>query len=368
MSLLADLLSNIKYRGENRDVPPGLKRIVSDSTDKDAVRKKIVISALLAVLAIAGGVAAVYVSEIYLKPSVKVTASQPIRVGSGTGDSVPKIESTEKVAQQKQFPASIPVPPPASERTESQHPRIDREPKASGARQETELMRKQKSDIKVQQPVANVLQRESEVLPEIARIAEAKREEFKISKGDRDLYLYTARTHESRKEYQQAFHNYSKALEVDSGNYIILNNISSILLHMRNPEEAIKYSKNALAIRKDYVPSLVNLGISYIMTGKLAEGEGYLAKALSIEPLNSNAMLNIGLLFEKRGDYDKAYGYFFRLSEMGDIQGHLGIARVLEKQGNRANAARVYRDIISINGVAPDIKKLANERLLQLGQ
>ena len=204
--------------------------------------------------------------------------------------------------------------------------------------------------------------------PEITKQDEAKKEELQNSKGDRDFYLYTARTHESRKEYQQAFYNYTRALEIDNSNYIIMNNMSSVLLHLGNSEEAIKYSKYALGIRKDYVPSLINLGIAHIMTGKLPEGEGYLAKALSIEPLNSYAIFNIGLLFEKRGDNDKAYGYFFKLSEMGDIQGHLGIARVLEKQGRGPNAARVYRDIISISGIDPNIKRLANERLLQLGQ
>lgn len=365
MSLLADLLSKVKYHGENRDVPPGLKRIVSDSTGKDVIRKKIVIFSLFAVLAVAGGMVAVYFFELYLKPPLKVKSPQQARIDSATPPSAPANigqVSPETAAQQKQSPAT-------AHKTEDRDRETNDKPRVPGDRLKAEKLREHRPAIDVQQPAIMGRQQEAApASPEITRQVEVTKEELKNSKGDRDFYLYTARTHESRKEYQQAFHNYTRALEIDNSNYIIMNNMSGVLLHMGNTEEAIKYSKHALGIRRDYVPSLINLGIAHIMTGNAPEGEGYLSKALSIEPSNSHAIFNIGLLFEKRGDNDKAYGYFFKLSEMGDVQGLLGMARVLEKQGRGPNAARVYRDIISTNGIDPGIKRLANERLLQLGQ
>jgi tetratricopeptide (TPR) repeat protein len=180
------------------------------------------------------------------------------------------------------------------------------------------------------------------------------------------VYLYTARTYESKKDYHQALLNYKKAMEFDPGNYIIMNNISSVLIHLGSFEESIKYAKNVLTIKKDYAPSLINIGIAYIRLNNPSEGEACLSKALSIEPSNSFALLNLGLLYEKRGDNDRAYSYFSKLSEMGNIQGYLGIARIAEKQGRSSDAVRIYREVLSMNNIDPKTRKLVNDRLLQI--
>jgi len=96
------------------------------------------------------------------------------------------------------------------------------------------------------------------------------------------------------------------------------------------------------------------------------EGESYLLKALSVEPSNKNAMFNIAIFCERQGDNDEAYNYFYKLFEMGEIQGRLGTARIAEKQGNISLAVRVYKEILSMGGVDTQIKKLANERLVYL--
>ncbi|MCL4558299.1 MAG: tetratricopeptide repeat protein [Deltaproteobacteria bacterium] len=186
--------------------------------------------------------------------------------------------------------------------------------------------------------------------------------------ANRDVYLYTASTYESKRDYYQALYNYKKALELDPENYIILNNISSMLIRTGSYEEAITYLKNALAIKNTYTPSLINLGIACIRLGKLTEGEGYFTKALSIEPSNKHAIVNLAILQERTGDLDKAYASFHRLSEMGDIQGYLGLARISEKKGKNLDAARIYREILSMGDVDPKLKKLARERLSQVEQ
>lgn len=358
MSLLADLLSKVKRQGENREVPPGLKRIVSDSTGRNMVRRKIIISSFLSMLAVAGGIGTVYVIELYPGPSKTVTGPQPVKKPADhpliTASPNPAAVETSGKKENQPLTGTYKTAPP------------ERVSLTAAKRLRTEAARAPESASPQPAP------RDQPEKPTTAQ-AEAKQVELKDdkprnSKGDRDLYLYTARTYESQKEYQQAFLNYKKALETDNGNFIIMNNMSGVLLHMGNPEEALKYAKYALGIRKDYVPSLVNLGIAHIHTGNLPEGEGCLSKALLIEPLNSYAILNLGLLFERRGDNDKAYNYFIKLSETGDIQGNLGIARIHEKQGRGPSAARVYRDIISTNGVDADTKKTAMERLLRLGQ
>ncbi|MBA4348646.1 MAG: hypothetical protein C0415_01460 [Thermodesulfovibrio sp.] len=192
-----------------------------------------------------------------------------------------------------------------------------------------------------------------------------------------DAHLHIAKAYESKREYHQALQSYKRALEIDPDNYIIMNNISSVLINMGAADdktrlsrfqEAIQYSKNALNIKKDYVPSLINLGIASLQLGNFTEGESYLTKVLSIEPSNNLAALNLAILYEKRGEHDKAYDYFSKLSSTGDIRGYLGAARILEKQGKVSEAARFYREIISKTTVDSNTKRFATERLQQLGQ
>jgi hypothetical protein len=83
VSLLADLLSKVKYKsasaGEGRktDVPPDLKRVVSSSAEKEAVKKKIIVFSILVLVAIITGAGAVYFMELYTKPSAtKIVRNQ----------------------------------------------------------------------------------------------------------------------------------------------------------------------------------------------------------------------------------------------------------------------------------------------------
>ncbi|MEW6740738.1 MAG: tetratricopeptide repeat protein [Nitrospirota bacterium] len=369
MSLLADLLSKVKYKsasvGEGRktDVPPDLKRVVSSSAEKEATKKRILILSVLVLLAIVAGVGAVYLMELYIKPSAKkriAKTTAPTQIE--TRPALPEVESPKP-----QAPATKPKPsetkpkaakPKPAKEIPKQKPEQKKTPEPKI--EEKKIAEEQRPEPKAE-PKAENFQKDAEKKPAIAQEPQPKPQD-----SQKDVYLYTARTYESKKDYHQALLNYKKAIEIDPGNYIIMNNISSVLIHLGSFEESIKYAKNVLAIKKDYVPSLINIGIAYIRLNNPAEGEAYLSKALSIEPSNSYALLNLGLLYEKRGDNDKAYGYFSKLSEMGNIQGHLGIARIAEKQGKSSDAVRIYREILSMNNIDPKTRKLVNDRLLQL--
>lgn len=389
MSLLADLLSKVKYKstpvGEGRktDVPPDLKRVVSSSAEKEATKKKILILSVLLLLAIVGGVGAVYFMELYIKPStIKTVRSQESEVRSQKKPSLPSAEnkpvspSAEQESKVDVKGEAIEAPKPAAkEESAASRPKTSSKsmPKGSSQREQPKHPKKEAVEEKKiaeeqrPEPKAENFQKDAEKKPAIAREPQPDRPiQAKQQDSQKDVYLYTARTYESKKDYHQALLNYKKAMEIDPGNYIIMNNISSVLINLGSFEESIKYAKNVLAIKKDYVPSLINIGIAHIRLNNPAEGEAYLSKALSIEPSNSYALLNLGLLYERRGDNDRAYGYFSKLSEMGNIQGYLGTARIAEKQGRSSDAVRIYREILSMNNIDPGTRKLVNDRLKQL--
>lgn len=353
MSLLADLLSKIKPRSyQEGDVPPGLKRAVSDSSHKEMLRKRIVILSSLLILAIVAGVVTVYVMDMFLnKPSVRKQSGRHEQVAQVVNAVKPGIKTETEKAQapaQKSEPAAQKVT-------------VEPMPKPKKG-----VQKKPASAKRIEKPITSPLRA---VGLKDSKKAETDTHEAPpavVNDSQRDMYIYTARTFESRKDYAQALFNYKKALESDPNNYIIMSNISSALLYLESYEEAIRYAMNALNIKKDYVPSLINLGIASIRLNNLSEGESYLLKALSIEPANRHVLFNTGLLFEKRQDFDKANEYFLRLSEKDDINGYLGAARIAEKQGRASDAVRIYKEIFSMNNVSLDIRKLANDRVIQL--
>lgn len=368
-------------------MPPGLKNVVSDSAKKETVRKKVAIFSILMLLAVIAGVGAVYIMDTYLKPSkIKKAAHSP----QSTAVESPK--TGFKMQEQQPLQDTKPAVPSeaeiksvsqkAADKKDSEAVRDKAQPAVKTKDRSRSVIEKRKKELPEKSAKKPEMQHESvkddfqqkpksEVKPHQPQKAgsqeAAQKEKPEMDSANRDVYLYTARTYESGRDYQQALLSYKKALEIDPENYVIMNNISSVLIQIGSLEEAVGYAGKVLSIKKDYVPSLVNLGIAYIRLGNLTEGEGYLSKALSREPSNNYALQNLGILNERRGDNDRAYGYFSKLSDMGDIQGYLGVARIFEKQGRGSDAARIYREILSMNNIDPKIKRLVNDRLIQLG-
>jgi tetratricopeptide (TPR) repeat protein len=187
------------------------------------------------------------------------------------------------------------------------------------------------------------------------------------SKSERDAALYTAKADEQSKSYNQAITNYKIALEKDPRNYLIMNGLSNVLIKAGLFKESVKYSMDALAIQKNYVPSLINLGIANIQLGNATEGEVYLVKAKSLEPSNKTVLFNLGLLYEKLTNFQEALNAFQKLADMKAIEGFVGMARVFEKQGKKPEAEKIYRDILWMDNVDPTTKQFASERLIAMG-
>lgn len=371
MSLLADLLSKVKYQGHKGDIPPNLRQVVADSTERSAVRRKVAVLTVLTLIAIAAGFGAVYVFQAFIKPAaVKPAASlpQPGNLQTAAVPAPPVVQPAAPVPASSPAQESAPVQPPPKKKPLSKKRSI------SGKRPATD---KDEETLEALEALEHRVQDKSPSLSSTAsadaEVAAAKKEPKQLSSEDsekRDMYLYSAQASESRKDYQQALSNYMKALELDphnSGIYIIMNNIAGIMIRMGRYDEALQYAGNALKLNKDYLPSLINFGIASIKLNNTADGEKFLARALTLEPSNRNALLNLALLKEKTREYDNAYSSYYRLAQLGDIQGYLGLARVAEKKGKKQDAARIYREILSMNNIDPQIKKLADERIQAIG-
>jgi Tfp pilus assembly protein PilF len=94
-------------------------------------------------------------------------------------------------------------------------------------------------------------------------------------------------------------------------------------------KEAMDELRNSYKLKKDYMPTLINIAIVYANTGNYARAEKYLQKALETDPINVDAIFSIALLYEKQQRLNNAAAYYARLQKLGDARGGLGLERVL---------------------------------------
>jgi Tfp pilus assembly protein PilF len=359
MSLLVDLLSKAKTKESKKDVPPGLRKAVVDGTFKKKTRRKVIILSILVLIVFLAGFATIYIMETF-KASLSTTIAtkthtrQPIPTASTRDEVPPNPSKTDlhvsatTLAPKPLLPEQIPQDKPKSIRENS--PRMDSNVARDG------------------EPGIPTTKRTQAQSAGKGNTNETLSFEKAQQKTNKDVYLFAARTHEAKGEFKQALDYYMKALELDPANYIVMNNIAGVYIRLTLYNEALSYSNKALEVKTNYVPSLINAGIAQVSLGNFSEGEGFLTRAATIEPLNKLAIFNLAVLWEKQGSNDRAYENYFNLSQMRDVDGCLGAARILERQGRNAEAARFYREILTIESAGPSARQFANQRLSQLAR
>jgi len=112
---------------------------------------------------------------------------------------------------------------------------------------------------------------------------------------------------------------------------------------------------------------MINLAIASARLGNFEEAQQNLLRARSLEPANQAALVNLGLLYETRQQYPEALRVCESLAALNKGQGGICMGRILEKQGNRDEAKKVYRDILSSTNSDAPTKQYAGERLVALG-
>jgi Tfp pilus assembly protein PilF len=363
MSLLVDLLSKTKTEESRKDIPPDLRRTVVDGTYKRKSRRKVIFLSIVVLIIFLAGFGTIYVMEIF-KTSLSTTIAAKIPTRQPVPSSTIRDEKPTS-SSNTDIPVNVATVAPkvffrvTSPQVKPQQPASVRSPKVveSLTRENEPTIPSTSTVIKTQVPGKGK-----------ATATEILSTEKAQQKTNKDVHLFAARTHEAKGEFKQALDSYLKALELDPTNYVIMNNISGIYIRLKLFSEALSYASRALVIKTNYSPSLINAGIAHVSLGNLTEGEGFLARAATLDPLNRVALFNLAVLCEKQGNYDKAFENYYKLSQMRDVDGCLGAARILERQGRNSETARFYREILAIETASPSVRQFANQRLSQLSQ
>jgi hypothetical protein len=375
LSLLADLLSKIKHKEQQGAIPPNLARIVQRGSGKQKAETRIKVVLLVTLLLVACGFGTIYLTNKYLKSVSPTLASNRAQDPEKTqAVKAPVAEAKVSPAKTKTVvqlaTASRPVKVGPVKEMKEEKTTLNPSPVLKEIPKQED-----KKPFLPTDAVRNRQPRDNTASTTVAAIKDTPQSEKsrkisdldETSKNEKDVALYTARTYEQNNNYGQAITHYKKALEKDPRNYLIMNNLANVLIKTGSFKDSIQYSMDALTVQKNYVPSLVNLGVANIQLGNMAEGEMYLLKAKSVEPSNKTMLFNLGLLYENTSNYRESLAVFQRLADMKDTGGHLGVARILEKQGNRVEAEKKYKEILPMDNIDPAVRQLANERLQTIG-
>jgi tetratricopeptide (TPR) repeat protein len=177
-----------------------------------------------------------------------------------------------------------------------------------------------------------------------------------------DAHLFAARNAEARRDYLTALKQYRLALDADPDNYRIMNNVASTMLQLGMDDEALLVSSRALAVKPEYVSAIINAGIAQGNLGNGGASRSLFAKAVTLDPGNRSALYNLALSQERAGTLDDALRTYRRLADGGDPQGYLGQGRLYERQGNKQEALKLYRELTALPEVGQRAKEQARER------
>ncbi|MBI4687171.1 MAG: tetratricopeptide repeat protein [Nitrospirae bacterium] len=316
MSLLADLLSKVKRPESKKEVPPHLKKIVVGYSVR---RRKMARITVLSLILMAAGLIGVYLTQSFLKTEDRAQNAEQ------------RAQSTEHRTQTQQAkPAQQTIDKQQTERqtesdvsgTKAQRHKGEEDTEKPESLQADKLTSQQANKPASQQTDKHEASGEKSVNSEkgakseegVSRITSSP-----ASLAERDAHLYRARTYELKKDYTMALSEYKKALDMDKGNFAIMNNISYILLRIGLVQESINYSEKALNIKSDNLPALINIGIAYAKTENVSMAETYLNKAMEIDPNNGFVILNLAVLYEKRGEDKKALERYMKLLKSDSI-------------------------------------------------
>ena len=109
--------------------------------------------------------------------------------------------------------------------------------------------------------------------------------------------------YQQKREFQQAYEDYSRAYLLDSTNIGVINNIATVLDELGRSDEAIINLKKLTRIDPGFIGAYVNLGFQYTRLGKYREAIEYFDKALLIEKDEPLALNNRGLAKYNLNDY-----------------------------------------------------------------
>ncbi|PNX48352.1 MAG: hypothetical protein BV456_09880 [Thermoplasmata archaeon M8B2D] len=140
---------------------------------------------------------------------------------------------------------------------------------------------------------------------------------------------------------------FEHAISVTQNNFLAENNLGADY-SSKDLDKALLHLKAALKIKPDFIKALYNLGNIYAKKDQIDRAINCYLKVLKINPDNVVALNSLGFIFFNQGDYDKAI-YYFRTVLKADpskTDVRMNLANVLFLQTKPDEAISLYRKIL----------------------
>ncbi len=178
--------------------------------------------------------------------------------------------------------------------------------------------------------------------------------------------LDKARIKELSGDLEEALIMYKKAWVLDRNNVDILFKLAVLNFKLGNFKNSIKYAQEVLKIKKDFMPAILLLGKAYDKLGDTSKALTILEEAYFYYPENKDLVELLAKLYEKQGDYLVAKDYYEVLSNMGYIEGDLGLAKIYEKLGDRKKAYKYYKKVYENPNITEELRAKIEQKLISL--
>jgi len=174
------------------------------------------------------------------------------------------------------------------------------------------------------------------------------------------LLLLMAVTNFQLKYWQNDITLFEHTLAVTSNNFVIHNNLGTVLARQGKTEEAAAHYVEALRIRPDYVETHNNLGGILARQGKTQEAFAHFAEALRIKPDYARTHYNLGCFLANQGKTQEAIAHFVEaLRIMPDYaEAHNNLGVIFANQGKTQEAFGHFAEALRIE---PDYAEAHNE-------
>jgi tetratricopeptide (TPR) repeat protein len=144
---------------------------------------------------------------------------------------------------------------------------------------------------------------------------------------------------------------YEHTLAVTENNYLVHNNLGTVLEKNGNLEKATAHYAEAVKIKPDYAVAHNNLGEIKVRQGMAQEAISHYYQALKSKPDYPKPYNNLGIELAKRGKLQEAVFHFSRALEFepGYADAHCNLGAVLARQGKVDEAMVHFLEALRIN-------------------
>jgi len=121
-----------------------------------------------------------------------------------------------------------------------------------------------------------------------------------------DIYTYRGASKTKMRDFEAAYKDHLKALELYPENILALNNIAAVCDEVNKPEDTLKYLRQVIEIDPNFAPAYVNIGYKFQQMEQFDKSIEFFDKAITLDPKGALGYSNRSFSKLKTEDYQGA--------------------------------------------------------------